>query len=50
MSSYKITVQNREGVGSNRVNKLRAQNLIPAVIYKKVKRQTVYKLMKENSN
>lgn len=35
MSSYKITVQNREGIGSNEVNKLRAQNLIPAVIYKK---------------
>lgn len=35
MSSYKITVQNREGIGSNKVNKLRAQKLIPGVIYKK---------------
>lgn len=35
MSSYKITVENREGIGSNKVNKLRSQKLIPAVIYKK---------------
>lgn len=35
MSSYKITVQKREGIGSNRVNKLRAEKLIPGVIYKR---------------
>lgn len=35
MSSYKITVQSREGIGSNRVNKLRAEKLIPGVIYKR---------------
>lgn len=35
MSSYKITVQSREGIGSNRVNKLREEKLIPGVIYKR---------------
>ena len=35
MSSYKIRVQSREGIGSNRVNKLRAEKLIPGVIYKR---------------
>nr|WP_300004022.1 50S ribosomal protein L25 [Tissierella sp.] len=35
MSSYKINVNNREDIGSNRVNKLRANSTIPAVMYKK---------------
>ena len=35
MSSYKISVKNREDIGKNRVNKLRANSTIPAVIYKK---------------
>lgn len=35
MASYKISAQKREDVGSNKVNKLRVESLIPAVIYKK---------------
>lgn len=35
MASYKISAQKREDVGSNKVNKLRVEKLIPAVIYKK---------------
>lgn len=34
MSSYKMTVQSRDKVGSNKVNKLRNEHLIPGVIYK----------------
>lgn len=33
MSNYKLTVQAREAVGGNRVNKLRTQQIIPAVVY-----------------
>lgn len=35
MASYKISAKAREDVGSNKVNKLRVEKLIPAVIYKK---------------
>lgn len=35
MASYKMNVQKREEIGSNKVNKLRAENLIPGVIYKR---------------
>lgn len=35
MSSYKITAQQRDGIGSNRVSKLRNEKLIPGVVYKK---------------
>lgn len=34
MSSYKMTVEKRDQVGGNKVNKLRAENIIPGVIYK----------------
>ena len=35
MASYKMNVQTREQVGSNKVNKLRVEKLIPGVIYKR---------------
>ncbi|MGO1468500.1 MAG: 50S ribosomal protein L25 [Tissierella sp.] len=35
MASYKMKATKRENIGSNKVNKLRAEKLIPGVIYKK---------------
>lgn len=35
MSSIKMNIETRDGVGSNRVNKLRADDIIPGVIYKR---------------
>lgn len=35
MASYKMNATKRENIGSNKVNKLRAEKLIPGVIYKK---------------
>ena len=35
MATYKMDVQKRQDIGSNKVNKLRAENLIPGVIYKR---------------
>lgn len=35
MSSIKMNIENRSGVGSNKVNKIRANKEIPAVIYSK---------------
>ncbi len=35
MSSYTITAQQRDGIGSNKVSKLRNEKLIPGVVYKK---------------
>lgn len=35
MSSIKMNIQNRSGVGSNHVDKLRAAKMIPGVIYKR---------------
>lgn len=35
MASYKMNVQKRQEIGSNKVNKLRAEKKIPAVIYKR---------------
>lgn len=35
MSSIKMNIEMRDGVGSNRVNKLRVDEIIPGVIYKR---------------
>ncbi len=35
MSTPKMIVENRSGIGSNKVNKLRVEGLIPGVIYKR---------------
>lgn len=35
MSNVKMKIENRTGVGSNKVRKLRAENIIPGVIYSK---------------
>ncbi|MDR7869721.1 MAG: 50S ribosomal protein L25 [Tissierellaceae bacterium] len=35
MSSLKMKVESRENIGSNKVNKLRANNVLPGVIYKR---------------
>lgn len=35
MASPKMNIELRTGVGSNKVNKLRAKNLIPGIIYKR---------------
>lgn len=35
MASYKMTATTRENIGSNKVNKLRVEKLIPGVIYKR---------------
>lgn len=35
MSSLKMKIENRDKIGSNKVNKLRADEIIPAVIYKR---------------
>lgn len=37
MSTFKLEVTTRDGQGTNKVKKLRAENLLPAVIYKKGK-------------
>ncbi len=35
MATPKMNVENRSGIGSNKVNKLRAEGLIPGIIYKR---------------
>ncbi len=35
MSSLKMKIESRESIGSNKVNKLRADNILPGVIYKR---------------
>lgn len=35
MASLKMNIENRSDIGSNRVNKLRAEKMIPGVIYKR---------------
>ena len=35
MSSLKMKIESRENIGGNKVNKLRANNLLPGVIYKR---------------
>ena len=37
MSSLKMKVESRENIGSNKVKKMRANNVFPGVIYKRGK-------------